>query len=65
MGPVPDGMSRGRFSQVVEQEFQEVGLVRRRQDGSMLQVCSGAVAELFRCLGNSRPLHVRCRGPGG
>ena len=41
-----------------------MGLVRRGQDGCMLQVFVGAVGELFRCLGNSRPLHVRSRGPG-
>ena len=63
-GPVPVGMSRGRFSRLVEQEFEEVGMVRRGQGGCMLQVFVGAVGELFRCLGNGRPLHVCCRGLG-
>ena len=30
----------------------------------MLQVPVGAVCEMFRCLGNGRPLHVRHRGLG-
>ena len=55
-------MSRGRFSWLVEQQFEEVGLVCLRQGGWMLQVFVGAVCELLRCLGNCRPLHVRCRG---
>ena len=59
-GPMLGGMSRGRLSRLVEQEFEEVGLVRRGQAGCMLQVFVGAVGELFRCLGNGRPLHVRC-----
>ena len=54
-GPVLGGMSRGGFSQLVEQEFQEVGLVRRGQGGCLLQVFLGPVGELFRCLGNGRP----------
>ena len=58
------GMSWGRFPRLVEQEFEEVGLVRLGQGGCMLQVFVGAVCELLRCLGNGRPLHVRCRGPG-
>ena len=58
------GMSRGRFSWLVEQEFQEVGLVCLGQGCCMLQVFVGAVCELLRCLGNGRPLHVRRRGLG-
>ena len=61
---MPGGMWRGRFSRLVEQEFEEVGLDHRGQGCGMLQVFVGAVAELFRCLGNGRPLHVRCRGLG-
>ena len=63
-GPVSGDMSRGMFARLVEQEFEEVGLVRRGQAGCMLQVFVGAVGELFRCLGNGRPLHVLCRGLG-
>ena len=58
-GPVSGGMSRGGFSRLVEQEFEEVGLVRLGPGGCMLQVFVVAVCELFCCLGNSRPLHVR------
>ena len=54
----------GRFSWLVEQEFEEVGLVRLGQGGHMLQVFVGAVCELLRCLGNGRPGHVRRRGLG-
>ena len=57
-------MSRGRFSWLVEQEFEEVGLVCLGQGCCMLQVFVGAVCELLRCLGNGRPLHVRRRGLG-
>ena len=63
-GPAPGGMSLGRFSRLVEQEFEEVGVVLRGQAGCMLRVFLGAVGELFPCLGNSRPLHVRCCGLG-
>ena len=63
--PVLGGMAWGRFSWLVEQEFEEVGLVRLGQSGCMLQVFVGAVCELLRCLGNGRPLHVHCRGLGG
>ena len=58
------GMSWGRFSRLVEQEFEEVGLVRFGQGGYMLQVFEGAVCEMLRCVGNHRPLHVRRRGLG-
>ena len=58
------GMSWGRFSWLVEQEFEEVGLVPLGQGGCMLQVFVGALRELLRCLGNGRPLHVRRRGLG-
>ena len=58
------GMSWGRFSRLVEQEFEEVGLVRFGQGGCMLQVFIGAVCELLRCLGNGRLLHVHRRGLG-
>ena len=54
----------GSFSPLVEQEFEEVGLVRQGQGGCVLQVFVGAVGELFCGLGNGRPLHVRCRGLG-
>ena len=57
-------MSRGRFSWLVEQQFQEVALVCLGQGCTMLQVFVGAVCELLRCLGNGRPLHVRRRGLG-
>ena len=57
-------MSWGRFSRLVEQEFEEVGLVALGPGGCMLQVFVGAVCELLRCLGNGRPLHVRCCGLG-
>ena len=57
-------MSRGRFSWLVEQEFEEVGLVCLGQGCCMPQVFVGAVCELLRCLGNGRPLHVRRRGLG-
>ena len=57
-GPVLGSMSWGRL---VEQEFEEVGLLRLGQGGCMPQVFVGAVCELLRCLGNGRPLHVRCR----
>ena len=63
-GPVFGGMSWGRFSWLVEQEFEEVGLVCLGQGGCMLQVFVDAVCELLRCLGNGRPLHVRRRGLG-
>ena len=63
-GPVSGGMSRGGFSRLVEQEFEEVSLVRRGQAGCMLQVFLGAVGKFFACLGDGRPLHVRCRGMG-
>ena len=59
-GALLGGVLRGRFSRFVEQEFEEVGLVLVGQGGCMLQVFVGAVCELLRCLGNSRPLHV-CR----
>ena len=64
-GPVLGGMSWGRFSWLIEQQFEEVSLVRLGQGGCMLQVFVGAVCELLRCLGNGRLLHVRRRGPGG
>ena len=57
-------MSLGWVSRLVEQEFDEVVLARRGQGRCMLQVFVGAVCELFCCLGNGRPLHVRCRGLG-
>ena len=57
-------MSRGRFSWLVEQEFEEVGLVCWGQGCRMLQVFVGAVCELLRRLGNGRPLHVCRRGLG-
>ena len=63
-GPVLGGMSWGRFSSLVEQEFDEVGFIRLGQGGCALQVFVGAVCELLRCLGNGRPLHVRCLGLG-
>ena len=63
-GPVLGGMSPGGLSRLVEQEFEELGLVRRGQGGCKLPVFVGAVCELFCCLGSGRPLHVRCRGPG-
>ena len=58
------GMSRGRFSWLVEQEFEEVGLVCLGQGCCMLQVFVGAVCELLHRLGNGRPLDVRRRGLG-
>ena len=58
------GMSWGRFSPLVEQEVEEVGLVCSGQSGCMLQVFVRATCELLPCLGNARPLHVRRRGPG-
>ena len=58
------GMSWVRLSWLVEQEFEEVGQVRLGQSGGMLQVFTGAVCELLRCLGHGRPLHVRRRGLG-
>ena len=61
-GPVLGGMSSGSFSWLVEQEFEEVGLVRSGQCGCMLQVFVRVVCELLRCLGNSRPLHAHCPG---
>ena len=61
-GPVSGGMSQGGLSRLVEQEFEEMGLVRWGQGGCMLQVFVGAVGELFCCLGNGRPLHLRSRG---
>ena len=57
-------MSWGRFSWLVEQEFEEVGLVPLGQGGCMLQVFVGALRELLRCLGYGCPLHVRRRGLG-
>ena len=63
-GPVLGGASWGRSSRLVEQEFEEVGLVRVGQGGCMLQVFVGAVRELLRRLGNGCPLHVRRRGLG-
>ena len=63
-GPVLGGMSWGRFSWLVEQGFQEVGLVRFGRGGCMLQVFVGAVCELLRCLGNGNPLHARRCGLG-
>ena len=63
-GPVLGGMSWGRVSWLVEQEFEEVGLVRLGQGGCMLQVFVGVVCELLRCPGNGRPLHVRRCGLG-
>ena len=57
-------MSRGSFSWLVEQEFEEGGLVCLGQGCCMLQVFVGAVCELPRRLGNGRPLHVRRRGLG-
>ena len=58
------GMSWGRFSWLVEQEFEEVGLVCLGQDCCIMQVLVGAVCEVLRCLGNGRLLHVRPRGLG-
>ena len=58
------GASCGRFSRLVEQEYEEVGLVRVGQGGCMLQVFVGAVRELLGRLGNGRPLHVHRRGLG-
>ena len=57
-------MSLGRFSLLVEQEFEGLGLVCLGQGCCMLQVFVGAVCELLRCLPNSRLLHVRRRGLG-
>ena len=57
-------VTEGRFSRLVEQEFEEVSLVRVGQGGCMLHVFVGAVCELLRCLGNGRPLDVRRRGLG-
>ena len=62
--PVLGGMLRGRFSRLVAQKFGEVGLVRRGQGSCMMGVFVGAVGELFRCLRNDRPLHVRRRDMG-
>ena len=58
------GMSRGRFSWLVEQEFEEVGLVCLGQGCCMLQVFVSAVCELLCCLGSGRQLHVRRCGLG-
>ena len=63
-GPVLGNMSWGRFSWLVEEEFEEVGLVRLGQGGRMLQVFVDAVCELLGCLGNGRLLHVRRHGLG-
>ena len=57
------GMSWGRFSWFVEQQFEEVGLVGLGPVGCMLQVFVGAVCELLRCLGNGRRCMCR-RGLG-
>ena len=46
---MPGDMSRGSFSRLVKQEFQEVGLIRQRQGRCMLQVFVAAVGELFCC----------------
>ena len=59
-GSLVGGMLWGRFSRLVEHEFEVVGWVRLGQAGCMLQVFMGAVRELLRCLGNDCPLHVRC-----
>ena len=61
-GSCVGGMLWGRFSRLVEQEFEEVGFVRLGQGGCMLQVFVGAECELLPCLCNGRPLHVRCCG---
>ena len=63
-GLVLGGVSWGRSSRLVEQVFEEVGLVLVGQGGCMLQLFVGAVCELLRCLGNGHPLHVRRRGLG-
>ena len=39
-----------------------MGLVCHGLGGCMLEVFVGGVVELFRCLGNGGPLHVRCLG---
>ena len=57
-------MAWGRFSWLVEQEFEEVGLVCLGQGCCMLKVFVGAVCQLLCCLGNGRPLHVRRCGVG-
>ena len=41
-----------------------MGLVCLGLGCCMVQLFVGAVCELVRCLGNSRPLHVRRRGLG-
>ena len=63
-GPVLGGVLWGRFSQLVEQEFEEVGTVRLGQGGCMLQVFVGAACELLPCLRSGRSLHVRRCGLG-
>ena len=46
-GPVLGGISWGRFSWLVVQEFEEMGLVCSEQGGCMLQVFVGAVCQLL------------------
>ena len=63
-GSCVGGMSWGRVSRLVKQEFEEVGLSVWGRAAACCRYLWVRYDNLLHCLGNGRPFHVRCCGQG-